>query len=165
MTSDDLKNKKNRDENEEIDEMVDAQDAPHVINNELEEMKVKYLRALADYQNLEKRAAQARKEAFDLGSLVVVENFLPFLDNLEKAEVFIKDPGLKMIKDQLLQTLKQIGLKKIELLGTKYDPHKAEVIEVVDGKEDDEVVEEVESGFMFGDKIVRIAKVKVSRKK
>jgi hypothetical protein len=47
---------------------------------------------------------------------------------LYKAEVFIKDPGMQMVKDQLVHVLEEFGLKEIELLGKEYDPHTAEVV-------------------------------------
>ena len=79
------------------------------INNlkqEAEENKKKYLRALADYQNLEKRVSEERFELMKMANKNLLIKILPFLDNLEKAEVFVKDQGLKISKDHFLQILK-----------------------------------------------------------
>jgi molecular chaperone GrpE len=89
---------------------------------------------------------------------------LPFLDNLEKAEVFIKDQGLKISKDQFTQILKETGLEEIDLLGKDYDPNFAEAVDIVSGKEENKVVEVLRKGYKFGDKIIRVEQVKVSKK-
>jgi molecular chaperone GrpE len=94
----------------------------------------------------------------------VILRLLPFLDNLEKAELFIKDPGLKMIKDQFMQTIKEMGVEEIDVMGKEFDPHTAEAIDIVEGEKDDIVVEVFEKGYKLGQKILRPAKVKVSKK-
>jgi molecular chaperone GrpE len=89
---------------------------------------------------------------------------LPFLDNLEKAEVFVKDQGLKMAKDHLLQTLKEAGIEESEVLNKPFDPMTSEAIEIVKGEKDDMVVQVLRKGYKFGDRILRVAQVKVSKK-
>lgn len=137
----------------------------HVHDESCEEYKNKYLRALADYQNLERRVRDERDEIMRSAQARILMRLLPFLDNLEKAEQFIKDPGLKMIKDQYVQELESMGLKTIDVLHKEYDPHLAEALELVEGEKDDMVVEVVSRGYMFNDKVIRPAQVKVSRKK
>ncbi|EKE14500.1 MAG: hypothetical protein ACD_12C00472G0001 [uncultured bacterium] len=88
---------------------------------------------------------------------------LPFLDNLEKAEVFIKDPGLKISKDHFMQILNEAGLVEMDLLNKDFDPISSEAIDIVSGKEDNKVVEVLRKGYKFEDKIIRVAQVKVSK--
>lgn len=133
-------------------------------NESGEDYKAKYLRALADYQNLERRVQGSSGVIAVSAESHLLFKLLPFLDNLEKAEVFVKDPGLKMVRDQFAQTLKQIGLEELEVVGKEYDPRFAEAIEVVAGDKNDMVVEVIQKGYQYKDKIVRIAKVKVSKK-
>ena len=61
------------------------------LKQQVEEFKNKYLRALADYQNLEKRVSEERFELMKIGNKNLLIKIIPFLDNLEKAEVFVRD--------------------------------------------------------------------------
>ena len=63
-----------------------------------------------------------------------------------------------------MQILKEAGLQEIEILNKDYDPICAEAIDIVEGKEDNKVVEILKKGYMFEDKIIRVAQVKVSKK-
>lgn len=134
------------------------------LKGQVEEFKNKYLRALADYQNLEKKVDEERFELIKMANKNLLIKILPFLDNLEKAEVFTKDQGLKISKDHFLQILKEAGLEEINLLGKDYDPNLAEAIDIVPGKEDNKVVEVLRKGYKLSEKVVRIAQVKVSKK-
>ena len=134
------------------------------LKQQVEEFKNKYLRAIADYQNLEKRVDAERFELMRMANKNLLIKILPFLDNLEKAEVFIKDPGLKISKDHFMQILKETGMKEIDLLNKDFDPNLAEAVDMVPGKDDNKVVEVLRKGYMFEDKIIRVAQVKVSKK-
>lgn len=133
------------------------------VQAERDEYKNKYLRALADYQNLEKRMEEGRAEAVKRVYADVLHRLLPFLDHLEKAEMFLKDEGLKMIVNQYNETLQEIGLEKLDLVGKPFDPHLAEAIEVVVGDKDNIVVGVVRNGYRFEGKVLRVARVKVSK--
>jgi len=134
------------------------------LKNERDAYKNNYLRALADYQNLDRRVREEKDQIAKTAKINTILDFLPFLDNLEKAEVFIKDPGLKMIKDHFLQTLSDIGITEIDVLGKEFDPHLAEAVELMEGKQDNIAIEVIRKGFMLGDRILRPAQVKVSKK-
>ena len=131
---------------------------------QVEEFKNKYLRALADYQNLEKRVQEERVNVRASAEIGLIIKLLPFLDTLEKAEVFVKDEGLKIAKGQLEKVLIESGLKEIEVVGKEYDPYTAEVIDMVPGEKDNVVVEVLRRGYKMTDKILRVAQVKVSKK-
>jgi len=135
-----------------------------ILKKQLEETNNKYFRALADYQNLEKRINEEKFELMKMANKNLLIKILPFLDNLEKAEIFVKDPGLKISKDHFLQILKESGLKEMDLLNKDFDPNFAEAVDIVSGKEDNKVVEVLKKGYMFENKIIRIAQVKVSKK-
>jgi molecular chaperone GrpE len=95
----------------------------------------------------------------------IIQMFLPTLDTLHKAELFIKDPGLKMVMDQFYQTFEQAGVKEIEIMGKEFDPHVAEVIDVVPGDEDNIVTEVLRKGYTLNGSVIQHAQVKVSKKK
>lgn len=131
---------------------------------EKDEYKNKYLRALADYQNFEKRVKSESEWLKQKGKEEIIIKLFPFLDNLEKAEIFIKDDGLKQIKNSFYQILKEEKIEEIEVIGKTFDPHLAEAVEVVEGEKDNVVVEVVRKGYRRGEKILRVAQVKVSKK-
>lgn len=131
---------------------------------ERDEYKNLYLRALADYQNFQKRARDDREVVAEQTAKHIFINLLPFLDNLEKAETFVKDEGLKMIKNDFFSKLEKEGLREIDVLNKEYDPYTAEAIDIVEGKKDNEVVEVLEKGYEFRGDVLRPAKVKVSKK-
>ncbi|PIQ72450.1 nucleotide exchange factor GrpE, partial [Candidatus Roizmanbacteria bacterium CG11_big_fil_rev_8_21_14_0_20_35_14] len=132
------------------------------LKKEVEEYKNKYLRALADYQNFEKRVKEERNQLVRTANLNLIMKLLPFLDSLEKAEVFIKDQGLKIAKDHLFQSLKEIGIEEIDVVNKPFNPKVAEAIDIVQGDKDDVVVEVLRKGYRIEDKILRVAQVKVS---
>lgn len=129
-----------------------------------DEYKKQYLRALADYQNLEKRVRDERGEMMKIAQMNVISRFFPVLDIMSQAEIFIKDPGLQMVKDTFLKSLSETGVKEIELLGKEYDPHVAEVVDVVEGKDENIIVEVLQKGFEMNGKVLRPGMVKVSKK-
>jgi len=134
------------------------------LKQQVDEFKNKYLRAIADYQNLEKRVGEERFELMKMANKNLLIKILPFLDNLEKAELFVKDEGLKISKDHFVQILKDAGLEEIEMMGKDFDPITAEAVQLVPGKEEGKIVEVLQKGYKFEDKIIRVAQVKVSKK-
>lgn len=131
---------------------------------EAAEAKKQYLRALADYQNLEKRVREERMEIMKIAQINVISKLFPVLDNLRQAEIFVKDPGLKLVQDSFMNVLAELGLKEIELLNKEYDPHIAEVVDVVEGEQDNMIIEVVQKGYEFNGKVVRPGQVRVSKK-
>jgi len=134
------------------------------IKKERDEYKNSYLRALADYRNLEKRMIDERTELIKRADAALILKLLPFLDHLQKAEAFVKDDGLKIVKDDFVKILKELGLEEINVVGKEFDPHQAEAVDVIAGDKDNIIVEILRKGYMFEGKILRIAQVKVSRK-
>lgn len=130
----------------------------------IEDYKNKYLRALADYQNFEKRVNEEKAKWINKIKGEIFMKFLPIVDNLEKAEVFIKDSGLKLIKENFNQLLKSEGIKEIEVLGKEFDPQFSEAVEVVKGEKDNVIVEVLKKGYRLNDKVLRPAQVKVSKR-
>lgn len=133
------------------------------VKKESEDYKNKYLRALADYQNYENRISEEKRQISLSTVSEIVLKLLPFLDDLEKAEAFVKDKGLKLIKDRFCETLREVGIEETQILGKLFDPHIAEAIEVVDGKEDNIIKEVLRKGYIYKGKVLRVAQVKVTK--
>lgn len=162
--------KEELEENHEVEDKDGEEDAVNdndvieQLKKERDDFKNKYLRALADYQNAQKRSFEDRQLGLNTAKRNLILKFIPFLDNLEKAEVFLQDKGLQLVKDQYLEVLKKEGLTEIPVLNKPYDPFTAEAIDVVEGNKDNMVVEVLEKGYMYQDEVLRHAKVKVSKK-
>lgn len=129
-----------------------------------EEYKSRYLRALADYQNYERRVQVQQVEQIVFANKELMLKLLPFLDDLDRAQPFVQDSNLVHIKNSFIKILQHEGLKEIDVLGKEYDPYNAEVLEMVSGEKDAIVVEVLRKGYMLNDKIIRVAQVKVSKK-
>lgn len=126
--------------------------------------KNKYLRALADYQNLEKRIVESRSQDIKFATKNFFLKIVPVIDDLEKAERELQEKGLTLIINKLMDNLKSETIEKIEVLGKKFDPHTMECIEVDNDGENDAVTKELRSGYTMHGKVIRAAQVKVGRK-
>jgi molecular chaperone GrpE len=128
------------------------------------ELENNWKRALADYKNLEKRTAEEKAELMTLANLVLVAQLLPILDNLELLQKHIEDTGLNMIVKELKQTLENNGLEEINAKGEDFDPLTMDASELVEG-EPGKVMEIIQKGYMFKNKLIRPAKVNVGKNK
>lgn len=145
---------------------------PQPVNSEIEELTRKleemtnhWMRAVADYQNLEKRVVGERIEYIKFLSKNLIKKFLPVLDDLEKAEVYLKDKGLELALKKLHVVLESEGVKRMETQGKDYDVGSMEALSIDEGKEDNKVIEEYRAGYMIHGSVLRPAQVKVSKKK
>lgn len=134
------------------------------LRQELEEWKRRYLRAIADYQNLEKRVAQEQRDKIKLASKNIVFKILPILDILEKAESIVSDQGISFAVKLFRDVLREEQVEKTEVVGKKFDPNIMECIDVVSSDKEDEVVEEVRAGYTIFGKVIRVAQVKVGKR-
>lgn len=134
------------------------------ITGEALDWKNKYVRALADYQNLEKRMVLDRLEQARIVSTKVLSEFLAVFDTLQKAEEHVKDEGLSLGMKSLWAVFEKNGVAKIDVNGKKFDPMQMECVEVVPADEDDVVVQELQPGYVLYGKVIRVAKVTVGKK-
>jgi len=129
-----------------------------------EEYKSKYLRAIADYQNYERRVQDQRVEWTKNANKNVILKLLTFLDNLERAELFVKDQNLAQIKESFMKMLQSEGLAEIAVINKPYDPHTAEVVDIKEGDADNIVVAVLRKGYIYNGQLLRVAQVTVSKK-
>ncbi len=136
------------------------------LQQKLDEAVNGWKRALADYQNLEKRIALEKQENNKYHARRLLEKLLEVLDLLIAAKGHINDSGLDLVVKKFEDVIAEEGLKRIETADQVFDPKTMECLETVDGDSDNMVSEELVSGFVFNDgDLVRPAKVKVYRKK
>ncbi len=130
------------------------------LKQQTEEWKVKYMRALADYQNLEKRTSERVDEVRQFAAEIILTRLLPVVDTLGKVTEHVKNPGLELAYKELLSVLAEQGVEKMDTVGKRFDPKEMDCIEVIDGNSE-EVVEEAQPGYRFRGKVLRVARVKV----
>lgn len=146
------------------DEKVDEEETKIVELNE------KYLRALADYQNLSRQTETWKADFVQYANVPLIMNLLEVLDDLEKAQENLKDNGLALIISKFKKLLESEGLEVVELEGKEYDPTLAEVISMepalthsdAGGDKDNVVTKVLQKGYKLRDRIIRPAKVIVS---
>jgi molecular chaperone GrpE len=122
-------------------------------------------RALADYHNLERRVDEERKLLAQLSSAILIEKFLPVLDNLENAQKHLNDQGLEMVIKQFKDVLAAEGVEEIVAEGAQFDPHFHEATEVIEDQKDGLVVKVARKGYKINGKVLRPAQVAVGRTK
>ena len=145
-------------------EIVDAcAEKIAVVENKLEEAEGKYKRALADYQNLEKRGREERVHWIQAANKELLLRMLSVLDTLLMARKHSEDKTLHIATQQFLDVLKSEGVVQIETKDKKFDPKLMECITVEEG-EDGKVLEELRTGFLLHEYVLRPAQVTVGRK-
>jgi molecular chaperone GrpE len=133
-------------------------------SQELTNLENQLKRALADYQNLEKRIAGEKLDWIKLANKDLLLKLLPGLDSLILAEKHTEDEGVKISVKHFLDIFETIGVKKIEVKDEIFNPELMEAVGVSEG-EDNKVLEEVRSGYTLFDSILRPAQVIVGSAK
>lgn len=134
------------------------------IENEVGELKDKYLRLMAEFENFKRRSSKERIELIGTASKEMIVALLPILDDFERAE---KNGGLSegttLIYHKLGNTLTSKGLVAMESDGASFNAEQHEAITEIPLGEDKKgkVIETVEKGYLLNDKIIRYAKVVV----
>ncbi len=155
------------DELNELDEALEAKE------KEAKENYDRYLRAVADLDNFRKRAARDKADTIKYAKEDLIKDILPFLDSLDRAlehkdstdaQAF-KD-GIALIQDQLLCCLKKHGVERIESVGAVFDPNFHEALMRVDSADhqDNQVVSEMEKGYLLNGRLIRPSRVCVCKK-
>ncbi len=126
-------------------------------------MQSKYLRALADYQNLEKQTQAWKEDFLKYANEDLALELLEVLDDLEKAQEHLKDDGLQIVLEKLIKILKNNGVEEIEVLNKEYDAETAEVVATEDGEKNNLVAKVLQKGYKLNGKIIRPAKVIVNK--
>ncbi len=151
------------------------------VEEKLKDAEEKLLRSLAETENQRKRFGKEIKDAFEFGSYNFAKESLAILDNLQRAKEAIRnDETLKINKDldkflenitiiekDLISIFEKNNIKKIDSQNKKFDPnfHQA-MSEVEDDKADPgTILQEIQAGYLLGERLLRPALVSVSKKK
>ncbi|OGI07616.1 MAG: nucleotide exchange factor GrpE [Candidatus Melainabacteria bacterium RIFCSPLOWO2_02_FULL_35_15] len=144
------------------------------IKEKLSNLENQYIRLMADYQNLQKRASQEKEELYKYAAQKTLEVLLPALDTFDYARASVKPDSKaeKIIEDftlvfeMLLKCLKDIGLETIEETGIPFNPFHHEPLHQIPTNElpEQTVVQVLKKGYMLNKKVIRPALVSVSIK-
>jgi len=164
---------------EEKEESVSLKKSEYLKLKEEAEKSAQYwdriLRMQADFENTRKRWEREKQDLIKFANEEVILELLNILDDLERTlalaqekhqdlQAFLK--GVEMILVHLYDLLKKYGLKPIEAKGKPFDPHYHEALLQVEADDVPEhtVLEELQKGYTLNDRVIRTAKVKVSKK-
>jgi len=139
-------------------------------NKELKDTIDHLQRLQAEFQNYQKGVDAQIKIHKEYAAVDLIIKLLNVMDDFESAIKNLENEnkeivkGVKMIFTNLKKVLEGHGLREMKAVGEKFDPFKHESLQkvIVDGKKEDEVIEEIQKGYMFKEKILRPSKVKVA---
>lgn len=145
------------------------------MQKELSEAKDKYIRLFAEFDNMRKRNERERSALIKYAHEEVIIEMLGFFEDFERTIAAAKSnpseaqdllKGIEMVYGRMQQLLKKYDVREIECLGKKFDPacHEALMIDESTDQEDGMILEVFQKGYTLGDRVVRTAKVKVSKK-
>ncbi len=167
VKNDDEKSKKSKKtKDKEIDKCEE-------LKNEIQELKDSLLRRAAEFENYKRRTENAQMEMIKYAAEPFIINMLPIFDDLERSVNHMNDSGdidslkkgIQLVFDKFKKALEDQGVKKIESLGKPFDVdlHDALMQQPAEGVEPHTVLQEIEPGYLFKDKVIRHAKVVVSQ--
>jgi molecular chaperone GrpE len=140
------------------------------LRRERDALQDRLLRTAAEFDNYRKRMDRERRELAEYTAGEALAEMLPIIDNLERAlqAASVDDPlrkGVELIHKQMLDMLRKRGVKPIDARGADFDPnfHQAVIHEESPEHREGEVIEELQRGYMVGDRLLRPAMVKVAK--
>jgi molecular chaperone GrpE len=145
---------------EEANKRVEEAEAKYAEAND------KFLRTLAEYDNFRKRTAKERDGIYADAYMDAVKNILPVIDNIERITAFASDDkmgeGINLIIASMKETLNKMGVTEIE--AKTFDPNFHNAVMHIDDESlgEGEIVEVFQKGYLYGDRVIRYAMVKVA---
>ncbi len=163
---------------EDTEENIEAQSEEDKLQEEISSLKEEKIRVLAEMENLRKRFDREKIDSIKFGSVNFARDILSPGDNLERALSAVKKEeehsdsiknlidGLMMVKKEFASALEKNGISKIDSVDKKFDPNLHQAMMEVENDDLDEgvVVQEIQSGYMMHDRLLRPAMVAVSKK-
>ena len=174
-------NEKNGEKTQEKKEVSKDKIEKVSVEQKLKDTEDKLLRSLAEIENQRRRFEKEIKDAFEFGSFNFAKESLAILDNLQRAKIAIKNDeilksnkdldkflaNISIIEKDLLSIFEKNRITKIHAKGRKFDPnlHQA-MAEIEDEKSEvGTIIQEIQSGYMLGERLLRPALVGISKKK
>ncbi len=157
---------------EEVDDIESLQARLKKAEEEAQGHLARWQRAVADYQNLKRRTEQEREEVARFANAALVINFLPLVDDLERALSSVDAhlagltwvDGIRLIYRKFQAVLEASGVSEIKTEGETFDPNVHEAVMFGEGEEG-KIISEVQRGYKLGDRVIRPAMVVVGKAK
>lgn len=143
-----------------------ANDEQTNLRLELEQMTELAKRTMADFQNFKRRQDEERRVIITMANVDLIRSLIPITDNLDRAKQHVPAgaeewfKGIEMCSAQLHKVMNESGLTPLDSLNQPFNPDLHEALAQGPGPKDI-VIEELEKGYMLGDRVIRHAKVKV----
>ena len=164
----------NADNSGESDKSSEEKSPLEEAQQQIEELKDKYLRSVAEFDNYRKRTLKEKAELILNGSEKAIAAVLPILDDMERAiangekteDLNVLREGMSLIYTKFQKVLESIGVKEIETADADFNTDVHEAIAMVPGMGDDKkgkVLDCVQKGYKLNDKVIRHAKVAVGQ--
>ncbi len=160
--------------NEEIIE-ISTEEKINQLETEVLEFKDKLLRKAAEFENYKRRTENDQMNLLTYAAESFIKKLLPVVDDFERSLQHIEDAqdtdaikqGIKLIYDKLMKIFQEQGVIKIDSVGKHFDVdyHEALMQRADDSVESHTVLDELEKGYTYNDKVIRHAKVIVSEEK
>ena len=168
----------NNEEDSDSEEEDTKETEEDILKEEIKTLKEEKIRVLAEMENLRKRFEREKIDSIKYGSVNFARDILSPGDNLERALSAINEEeehpqsiknlieGLLMVKKELSTALEKNGITKIDSLNKKFDPNLHQAMMEIENNDLDEgvVVQEIQTGYMMHDRLLRPAMVGVSKK-
>ena len=171
MEEETIEKNDNVEENKEtkVEEKKEEKADKTAVEKELEETTDRLKRIMAEFENYKKRSSKERDMLYNSILADVISDFLPVIDNLEKAaEVETKDEnykqGLELVLKQFKDVLTKFGVEEIKTVGETFDPELHEAVSSIqdDTKGEKEIVQDFRKGYKIGTKVIRHSMVVVA---
>jgi molecular chaperone GrpE len=132
-------------------------------NNSPEDYKSKYLYLLAEMDNYRKIRDKERDQYSKFSNEVLMTALLKVLDDFDSVLKAGEEEKVKLMQNSLMSTLSSFGLKRLQVVGTKFSPNIAESVSTEEVEEDKKglILEEIQAGYELNGKVIRYPKVKV----
>ena len=161
-------------ENNDTQETAEEKDPLEAAKDEIEQLKDKYLRSVAEFDNYRKRTLKEKAELILNGGEKAVSAILPVIDDMERAiengektdDPQVLREGMELIYQKFIKALESLGVKKIETEEADFNTDIHEAVAMVPGMGDDKkgkVIDCLQAGYMLNDKVIRHAKVAVGQ--
>lgn len=145
-----------------------------VAQREAKENYDKFLRVYAEFENYKKRMEREKSEFLKYANEGLIKEMLVVIDNLDRAVAQARQnaeteslvEGVEMILRQIKEIMEKHGVRELRSLGEPFDPnlHEAMMHEVANDHDENTVIDEFQKGYVFKDRLIRPALVKVSKK-
>lgn len=152
-------------------ECAQLEEKQAAMEKEMADMKDRYLRTVAEYDNFRKRTQKEKTQIYADAAASTIEAILPVLDNLDRALASCAEEGdspikqgVEMIAKQFYEVLGKLNVTEIAALGETFDPQVHNAIMHVEDEtyQEGEIIEVFQKGYQMGDKVIRHSIVKVA---